>query len=262
MRILYGFPPNTSARQRLGLWRSVLTYHWLPNRRKRLRRLYAHFLQPGDLLFDVGAHVGNHIAAGLDVGARVVGVEPQPLCLHFLQRWYGESPNVHLRDEAVGATPGGGTLLVSQRTPTVSTLSQPWADQVRAVDSFARVQWDAPQPVRVTTLDALIAEHGKPAFCKIDVEGYEWEVLCGLSQPLRALSFEYIPATPERAVACIQRLSELGAYLFNWSVGERYSFQSPVWLPPADMIAALSAMPSRARSGDVYALSTQGPSAG
>lgn len=257
MRIPYDFPPNTSMRQRLGLWRSVITYYWLPDRRERLRRLYAHFLQPGDLFFDVGAHVGNHVAAGLEMGARAVGIEPQPLCMHFLQRWYGAHPNVHLRAEALGAAPGVGTLLVSQRTPTVSTVSRAWADEVRTVDSFTKVQWDAPQPVQMTTLDALIADHGVPSFCKIDVEGYEWEVLCGLTQPLRALSFEYIPATAKRALACVRRISALGPYEFNWSVGETYAFQSAVWLSPAEMAATLSQMAPGARSGDVYARSTR-----
>ena len=45
----------------------------------------------------------------------------------------------------------------------------------------------------MTTLDTLVAEYGEPAFCKIDVEGFEVEALKGLSRPLRALSFEYGP---------------------------------------------------------------------
>ena len=41
------------------------------------------FLQPGDLVFDVGAHVGNKTEIYRSYGARVVCVEPQPGCVRY-----------------------------------------------------------------------------------------------------------------------------------------------------------------------------------
>ena len=118
------------------------------------------------------------------------------------------------------------------------------------------MRWDTSVSVSVTTLDRLIAEYGRPAFCKIDVEGYELEVLRGLSQPLPALSFEYIPAAMETALGCIERLGELGAYAFNWkpaALGESYRLQSASWLSPDAMVAQLKSLPPDGASGDVYA---------
>ena len=43
----------------LGLIRSLAVYHVVPLRQRRLRRLYATFAGPGDLAFDLGAHVGR-----------------------------------------------------------------------------------------------------------------------------------------------------------------------------------------------------------
>ena len=151
------------------------------------------------------------------MGARIVALEPQPHCMRLLRRWYGHHPHIALVEEAVGSAPGTQTLFVSERTPTVSTLSLDW---MGAVPGFAKVRWDYGVPVRVTTLDALIARYGLPAFCKIDVEGAELDVLRGLSYPLKALSFEYIPATVDVALACIERLGELGRYEYNWLVSE------------------------------------------
>jgi Methyltransferase FkbM domain len=76
---------------------------------------------------------------------------------------------------------------------------------------FARVRWDRSIDVAVATLDDLIAAHGEPAFCKIDVEGFEVDVLAGLTRPVRALSFEYLPPAHDAALAALDLVARLGA---------------------------------------------------
>ena len=146
---------------------------------------------------------------------RIVALEPQPHCMRLLHRWYDHHPHITLVEQAVGATPGTRTLFVSERTLTVCTLSQDWIAAVGTMPGFAKMRWDHGIPVRVATLDALIARYDAPAFCKIDVEGAELDVLYGLSYPLNALSFEYIPAAVDIALACIERLSDLGRYEYT-----------------------------------------------
>ncbi|HPF58060.1 MAG TPA: FkbM family methyltransferase [Candidatus Competibacteraceae bacterium] len=237
----------------VGLLRSVLMYHGIPFRRRRLTRFYAQFIGPGDLCFDIGAHVGSRLRAWTPLGARIVAVEPQPDCMALLRRWFGHQAPVTLVEQAVGAVPGVAELRVSPRTPTVTTLSSSWIAAVRQDRGFAGVRWDAPVPVTVTTLDELIAHYGIPAFCKIDVEGYEREVLQGLSQPVPALSFEYLPACLDTARACVTLLTALGPYVFNWSVGETQCLRSADWLTAADLLEKLDIQARTGRSGDIYA---------
>jgi FkbM family methyltransferase len=218
-----------------------------------MRRFYAQFIRPGDLCFDVGAHVGNRLLVWTQLGARVVGIEPQPRCAALLRRWYGRNPQVMLVEDAVGAAPGTQTLWVSGATPTVTTLSREWITAVQQADSFTGVSWDGAVSVAVTTLDELIGRYGAPNFCKIDVEGYELEVLRGLSQPLTALSFEYVPAARDVASGCVKRLVELGDYEYNWSLGEQHRWQCPQWLGADRTVAFLAGLSADDPSGDIYA---------
>lgn len=228
-------------------------YYGIPGRARRLRAFYRPFVAPDSVCFDVGAHAGNRVRAWRALGARVVAVEPQRLFGALLERLYGDDPAVTLVRAALGARAGVAEILVSSRHPTVSTLSRDWAERVARSRGFAGVRWDRRERVPVTTLDALIAEHGNPAFVKIDVEGAEAEVLAGLSTPVPALSFEFLPAAPEGALACLERLSVLGDYRYNWSLGERLRLESAAWVEPAAVRAFLERLPPEGPSGDVYA---------
>ncbi|MFO7781820.1 MAG: hypothetical protein R6W94_09360, partial [Spirochaetia bacterium] len=105
----------------------------------------------------------------------------------------------------------------------------------------------------VTTLHELIAEHGPPDFVRIDVEGFEAEVLAGLCAALPLLSFEFLPASIDVAIRCVERLEELGAYEYNYALGETMRLAEKQWLAPAEIISLLAAMPTLGPSGDVYA---------
>lgn len=238
--------------QTAGLLRSLVIYYARPWRRRALRRFYAGMIRPGDLVFDIGAHVGNRTRTLHALGARVVAVEPQPLFVHFLRRTLPRE-RVTLVPEAVGARGGRATLNVSRRHPTVSSLSGDWIAHVSTTPGFRHVHWDRSLEVPVTTLDTLIAHHGSPAFVKIDVEGMEADILAGLNQPLPLLSVEYVPAAMTVAQRCIDRLSALGPYEFNRVEGETHAFTWPRWRDPAGTLHALAGLDSGARSGDLYA---------
>jgi FkbM family methyltransferase len=216
-------------------------------------RLYSNFVQPGDLVFDVGAHVGDRVASFRRLGARVVAVEPQHAMIRALRLLYGLSRKVMIEEVAVGRASGRARMLVNADNPTVSSVSAAFVDAARGAPGWETQRWTNSADIDVTTLDALIVKHGRPAFIKLDVEGFEAEALLGISRAVRALSFEFTTIQREVALACVERCKALGYTRFNAALGESQTLVSE-WMHADDMIRWLADLPQSANSGDVYAI--------
>lgn len=214
---------------------------WRLDRKRRVRdelakfrELYAHFLAPGDLCFDIGANLGNRVRCFAAMDCRVVAVEPQPACHDALLREFGDAPEITVLPMAVAARPGTREMRISP-DHVLSSMSESFIRQTTESGRFARSVWNETVTVDCTTLDALISEHGVPKFVKIDVEGYESEVLAGLSQPVPALSIEWTPELPQNTLACIEQLESLGDYEYRVSWAETMRFSARGWRDAASI---------------------------
>ena len=235
------------------LRRSLEVYYGDPERDAAMDRLYARFIEPGDLTFDIGSHVGDRIGSFRRCGARVVAFEPQPDCARVVRTIYAKDRDVEVEEAACGAESGMLTLHINSANPTVTTASEAFVQAADGAGGWQGQVWDRTIEVPVTTLDHLIDAHGLPDFVKIDVEGFEADVLAGLSQPIRALSFEFTTIQRDVAFKCLERLQRLGDYRFNVALGESQvlTFEAPI--SSEDMARHIEALPHEANSGDVYA---------
>jgi FkbM family methyltransferase len=233
--------------------RSLATYYGDADRTARMDALNAAFAGPGARVFDIGAHVGDRTGSFLRLGASVVALEPQPRVFRALRLIYGRCPRATLLPLAVGATEGETRLHLNSANPTVATAAPDFIVAAADAPDWQGEVWDDHVTVPVTTLDALIARHGPPDFVKIDVEGHEPAVLAGLGHAVPALSFEFTTIQRAAAERCVARLTTLGRYEFDLSLGEDHRLRHDAWLGPEAVCAALAALPDSANSGDVYA---------
>ena len=233
-----------------GLLRSLAVYY-APGKRRAWARFYRDILDPGDLVFDVGAHVGTRSRAMRVAGARVVAIEPQRLFARFLRRTLPR--DIELVEAAVGAESGDVDMAVSRRHPTVSSLRTDFVEQATETPGFQHVRWDRTERVRVVTLDQLAEEYGHPAYVKIDVEGFESEVLAGVTTPPPMVSVEFLPGFAAHTHAAMERLSQLGDYRFNPVVGESAQFSWSEWRDAEQTRTWLDGLPVESESGDLFA---------
>jgi FkbM family methyltransferase len=194
--------------------------------------LLSRYIRPGSLVFDIGAHEGKHTAWLLELGARVVAVEPQPIPIAAHER-------LTVIRAAVSDRLGYADFWVAPGHEYVSTMAA--ADgYLEKVQTHAEYAYNEPIRVPTITLDALVEDWGIPVFAKIDVEGHERAVFRGLSDPLPALSFEVHDFDLAKAEECLAQLALLGDYDVFFC--GRESFEPEPWPAAVDIF------------GDIYAV--------
>jgi FkbM family methyltransferase len=223
-------------------------------KQKDQRRLfYSSFIEKNDIVFDIGANMGNRVEAFVAIGAKVIALEPQRKCVGYLNKRFA-GDDVKVIAKGVGSKEEIKDFFVSD-VSTLSTFSEDWMNTVKE-SRFKDHQWNKVEQIQITTLDALINEYGKPKFIKIDVEGFEAEVLKGLTNTIDYICFEYaVPEFKSRLIECMNVLNNISnAVVFNFMAGEEMQFKLDEWISYREMLSMIDSNKFQsANYGDIYA---------
>jgi FkbM family methyltransferase len=218
------------------------------------RNFYNQFLKPGSVFFDIGANYGNRIEPLVNDNIKIIAIEPQIECVRYLRKKYGKK--ITILQNGVGEEIKTQLMYISTNANILSSFSKDWIDSTKNSGRFKKINWDKTRKIEMITLDSLIKTYGKPDFIKIDVEGFELEVLKGLSQNVNVLSLEYtVPERKEALIDCLLYLNNLSNsnVLFNYCITENTEFALPQWVNFNELIMIVNTNTFlNTQFGDVY----------
>jgi FkbM family methyltransferase len=206
-------------------------------------RLLPDLVDPKRAAVDVGANRGvwTHQMAALC--PRVYAFEPNPKMFAILDA--ARPSNAEARQIALSDRTGMASLKVPRSARGFSnqhaSLETNWAGAME----FGVVE------VATARLDELGLE--PVGFIKIDVEGFELQVVKGLSQPIEMISLEYTPELTFNLKAAIEHLETLANYEFNLSWCESMVMSRSKWFDKEKLFQLMDSMVDEMYLfGDIY----------
>lgn len=218
-----------------------------------LKEFYKTHIKNNSLVFDVGSNIGDRADVFLSLGARCICLEPNGNLIKIVKARFQGVVGLKILNKGCGSKVGTLQFKLASNS-LVSTFSEKFIEHRHKIGENSN--WDHSVEVEVTTLDNLISEFGVPDFCKIDVEGYEKNVLEGLNSKVGTISFEFTsPTFNEDTIWCVNKLTALGYASFNISFGESLQFVFDEWIT-GDALAQFISVDSKMKRpayGDIYA---------
>ena len=215
-----------------------------------MQAFYSSLLAKGALVFDIGANVGTMTTIFASLGAKVIAVEPNPDCARHIELATSRDA-VNVLQAAVGERNGLAELKVSDRKDKMSSLSSEWREAVSQGNQDYVGMWNRTLTVPMITLDSLVHRYGLPFYIKIDVEGYEEQVLKALSRCPPLLSFEFNTMFLDPALRALDN-GIFDEAIFNYTLVDPVKFELQNWVDREELKKRIQTSKYAPGLGDIF----------
>lgn len=209
-------------------------------KKRKLSSFYKNFVGKSDLVFVYGDQTGALTELFTQIGTKVVLIQPMSQYWEMLDARLSKNTSCIIIKEDVGAFETEffyNGIYEKHILPYSSNLS---ADENQ-------------EYIKITTLDNIIQQYGKPALCVICGEGYEGEILNGLNQTLLHISWTFYTFSHDKTTKIIRRLLNSGNYEFNWRLAGEISLQSKQWLSAKVLTQSITTHSRKSFGGELFA---------
>lgn len=217
-------------------------------KKKALKKLYKSLVITHDLCFDIGANLGYKSIILLELKNKVIGFEPQTSCKKPLKKIATKNSHFLYEKIALGAENFETELNLGNHIE-IATLSNKFIQHFKN----EKIYWHAKEKVTVKTLDSQIKKNGLPKYCKIDAEGYEYEILKNLTYKIPIIEFEFTGGFIKETLLCIEKISSLGDYTFNYILNENPKLEIKQWVSKKEILTIIKALKSKNLHGNIFA---------
>lgn len=215
-------------------------------RNYRGKKFYSKLIYKDALCFDIGANLGTKSKLFLASGANVIAFEPQSICLGALSEIKTKNPKFDFYPYAIGGNNTQAELHLANNIE-VATLSEDFIDYFKC----EQIYWNNKESVTVKSLDYIIQQYGIPDFCKIDVEGFEYEILSNLNYKIPIIEFEFTGGFIENTLKIIDFLNKDNTF-FNFILNENLKFCLNKWVNGKEMKTIIKSLNTHKLHGNIF----------
>ena len=210
------------------------------------KHFYSKFNLKNKLCFDIGANIGYKSSIFASLNAKVIAFEPQSNCIPFLEKIKTKYPNFIYKKIAIGDVEKSTELHIGNHIE-IATLSKSFIDFYQTKENT----WNTKEIVNVSTLNKMIELYGIPYYCKIDTEGYEWQILNSLSYSIPLIEFEFTEGFFDDTLKIIALFDE-NLVTFNYILNENTTFKLKNWANKKEIISQLKLLPKNRLHGNLF----------
>lgn len=204
-------------------------------------------LKISKIYFDIGVNEGfytrNLFLSKPDDVDLVVCVDPNPISIDMLEFNLSDyKNNVAIVKKAVSSDKSNYIdFYVCNRRNVISTCDLEWIEHSRFSKRIPRDEWIKTQ-VETTTIDQLVEEYGEPIEIKIDVEGYDLNVIKSMKKYYEGckISFEWSEEKYLETIGAINYLHRLGYKDFHIQMEDKYDYEPSEYLDYFEVVKKLN----------------------